>query len=71
MRTVTRNEFKQWQALPVLSLGERETRAPSPCETGRNICPTAPRKTQSCRTLSPSLGEGVCQANAPREAQQS
>jgi hypothetical protein len=71
MRTVTRTEFKQWQALPVLSFGERENRSPSQCETGRNICPTAPRKTKSCRKTSPDPGENERQAGLPRKSQQS
>jgi hypothetical protein len=71
MRTVTRTEFKQWQALPVLSFGERANRSPSQCETGRNISPTAPRKTPSCRMASPVSGESERQADAPRKSQQS
>jgi hypothetical protein len=70
MRTVTRTEFKQWQALPALSLGERENSSPSECETGRNICPTAPRKTQSCRTLSSFSAETGRKSGSTRETQQ-
>jgi len=71
MRTVTRTEFKQWQALPVLSFGERENRSPSQCETGRNVCGSAPRKAQGCRKASPVLGENERQADLPSESQQS
>lgn len=71
MRMVTRTEFKQWQALPVLPLGEREKRSPSQCESGRNVCGTAPRKTQSCRTMSTFPGEGERKASSTRESQQS
>lgn len=71
MRTATRTEFKQWQALPVLSVGERENRSPSQCETGRNVCPTAPRKSQSCQLACPVPGENERQTEAPRESQQS